>query len=66
MHVAMVMTLNSNNPQAYALYCHSRPCSLHDNILGHVPVDYIPSFKSKDFSFTCILYRIAKGISLFP
>ena len=21
------------------LYCHSRPCSLRDNILGHVPVD---------------------------
>ena len=39
MHVAIVMTLNSNNPQAHALYCHSTPGSIRDNILGHVPVD---------------------------
>ena len=39
MHVALVMTLKPNNQQANALYCHSRPCSLCDNILAHVPVD---------------------------
>ena len=39
MYVAVVMTLYSNNQQAHALYCHSRPGSLRDNILGHVPVD---------------------------
>ena len=30
---------NPNNQKAHALYCHSRPCCLHDNILGNVPVD---------------------------
>ena len=40
MHVAMVMTfVNPNDQQAHALYCHSRLCSLRDNILGHAPVD---------------------------
>ena len=39
MHVAMVMTLNSNNPQAHALiYCHLDYLVCCDNI-GHVPVD---------------------------
>ena len=41
MHVAVVMTfeLRFLFQQAHALYCHSRPGSLRDNILGHVPVD---------------------------
>ena len=38
MHVAMMMTFD-NNQQEHALYCHSRPGSLRDNILEHVPVD---------------------------
>ena len=40
MHVAMVMTLHSNNQQAHVLiyYCHLDYLVCCDNI-GHVPVD---------------------------
>ena len=36
-HVAIVMTFEPK--PSHALYCYSSPGSVHDNILGHVPVD---------------------------
>ena len=66
MHVAMLMTFELYNQQAHALYCHSRPSSLRDNILGHVPVD---CYSSKVIHMaTCIHSSLSclPPIPIFP